>query len=347
MPDASPPGLPFTKMQAVGNDFVVVDEGEWPARANWSGAAIRLCDRHFGIGADGFIVVGPSAVADARMQFFNPDGTPDMCGNGLRCVVKLVHERNGLSGERITRSWTADNHKGVAQTVPERIPASVEQFGLIETPVGLRRVNVEIGPSETGVIHTDMGTPQFAPPCLPMLLPDRADALNILLSLGGVRAVTVSVVNTGSTHAVLWVDELPSDALFFTVSPHIEYHPVFPQRTSVIWAKLYAAPGNLPYANRADIRIWERGVGETLGCGTGACAVAVAAAVEEKIQPHTWPVNPGAGYYSMQVRSRGGELEVGYRRPKPEYNASSEQGDPLTLTGRADFLFKGVWRGED
>ncbi len=317
--------LPFTKMQAVGNDFVVVEAAVWGFDTDWAREAIRLCDRHKGIGGDGLLVVMPSEVADVRMRMFNPDGTEDMCGNGLRCVVRWAWERDLLRGEeRVTAS--------MRPPAGDRIPASCEQRGRVETLVGVRGVSVELL-ERRGMINADMGTPLFAPSDIPMLVTDRAEIVDYPLPVDGFGKITISAVNTGSTHTVIWVDALPDDDRFFALSPLIENHLLFPERTSVLWAKLTKRdPANSDLA----VRIWERGAGETLGCGTGACAVVALAALQNKIEPMSWPVCPDDLSHFASVHSRGGKLNV-------IYSMNPGRGEsPLILTGEAHTVYAGV-----
>ena len=248
--------LPFTKMQGVGNDFVVVVtpdlRSELPQDIDCSHLAITLCDRHTGIGGDGLIVVTPSPLT---MQFWNPDGTPDMCGNGLRCLIHLSQER-GWVGER----------------------------GTVQTPVGRR----DFDRDNAGNIRVTMGMPEIFPP---------------LEALG----YTLHPIDTGSDHVVIFVEELPQDDVFFSLSSQIENHPAFPNRTSVMWTQRTS--------QGLSLRIWERGVGETLGCGTGACAVAV---VYKK--------------FPLEVQSKGGTLTV-----------SQKSTGEIQLAGPAVIVFTGVY----
>jgi diaminopimelate epimerase len=271
-------------MQAVGNDFVVVEEAQWPAGTEWNAAAIRLCDRHFGIGGDGLLVVGPSEIADVRMRMFNPDGTEDMCGNGLRCVIRLAHERG------LTSVYS----------------------GSVETLTGIYHHEAR---GDAQNITVDMGGPEFAPEKLPMAVPGDRVA-DYPLEVGD-TIVPVTVVNTGSTHTVTFVESLPDDATFFALSPQMEHHPLFPERTSVIWTTV-SGP------DEVQIRIWERGAGETLGCGTGACAAAVAAIVTKRL-----PLPHGR----VRVRSKGGELIVHW---------GGMPSDTMGLTGPAETVFTGT-----
>ncbi|WP_395092421.1 diaminopimelate epimerase [Armatimonas sp.] len=247
---------PFTKMQAVGNDFVVLAE---PENTDLTALARRVCDRRFGIGADGLLTYKP---CDKGLVFriFNADGSEDtMCGNGLRCVVTLAVERRQVPRE------------GIAQTRSGPIPYSVGS-----------QVTLTLPP------------PQFWEQSVP----------------GG------TTVDTGSLHTVLWPTVLPSDTTFLQDSPALENAPLFPEKTSVLWA---VATG----PNRLQLRIWERGVGETLGCGTGACAAA-AVAIQTGRATRLEPV---------AVTSRGGTLTITW---------DGLPGSSLQLTGPAETVFSGT-----
>ena len=283
--------LPFVKMQAIGNDFVVVEEKEWPEETNWNELSIRLCDRNFGIGGDGLLVLSTSKTADARMWMFNPDGTEDMCGNGLRCIALLAHQRGML-----------------------------QDSGTIETIVGVRLISLDTRVSPVEIV-AEMGVPLFTPKDIPANVSD--DSKNILdypLSVEGCGELPVSMVNTGSTHTVIWVDELPDDSLFFMASPQIETDSLFPERTNVLWAKV-VSDGRSGEAPLLQIRIWERGAGETLGCGTGACAVAILALAQGKVVGE-----------SVAVRSKGGVLQI----------LSRGIDSPLEMTGPSEIVYTGT-----
>ncbi|MBC8103457.1 MAG: diaminopimelate epimerase [Cytophagales bacterium] len=291
---------PFTKMQAVGNDFVVLESASWPETADWAVLAIRLCDRNFGVGGDGLLVMGPSEVAEVRMRMFNPDGTEDMCGNGLRCIARLSYQR-GLFG--------GGGAGGPAE-------------GFVETLVGLRKVAVR----EEGTITAAMGVPEFEPTQLPASVPPGIQKIrDYPLSLEGYGEIRISAVNTGSTHSVLWCDALPEDGHFFALSPRIENHPVFPERTSVLWARV-AHKGDAGSPALLELRIWERGAGETLGCGTGACAAAAVAVAENRVEGD-----------SVLVRSKGGTLQIHTRGA----------GHAITMAGPAEVVFTGFITADD
>lgn len=285
--------LPFVKMQAVGNDFVVVEEGDAPEGIDWSHGAVGLCDRHFGVGADGLLVTGSSPSAELRMRMFNPDGTEDMCGNGLRCVIQHAYERRRVSSS-----------------------------GAVETLAGIRPFTI----NADGSITTDMATPRFSPADLPVD-PSvfRAKQRNLKrvehvpVQAKGISFWISGVVNTGSTHAVVFTHTAPTDDEFFFWSPRVEQDQLFPERTSLMWAVVETP-------HRLRLRIWERGAGETLGCGTGACAAAVVARLQGEV----------AADAPITVVSRGGELQVVW---------SGREEDSVYLTGRASTVFSGAWTG--
>ncbi|MBW3635536.1 MAG: diaminopimelate epimerase [Armatimonadetes bacterium] len=274
----------FHKWQGIGNDFVILDLISHPLPPDFDlpAAALALCERRRGVGADGLLSLEPATGgADLQMRMWNPDGSEDtMCGNGLRCVAALAWVKQHVQNPRFA----------------------------VQTRAGNRQIEV-LGPHS---IRAAMGEPLFEPSQAPIDLPQRGDAIDIEIRVGEatLRATTLS---TGSTHTVIFLKNPLSEADFQTLSPLLENHPLFPQRTSVIWA---VAEG----AERFKIRIWERGVGETLACGTGACAVAVAAQVS------------GRSEQNVAVESRGGVLKVEWTR-----------GEEIFLTGPAHPVFEGVW----
>lgn len=268
----------FTKMQGVGNDFVVLDAADLPADADLPALAVRLCHREFGVGADGLLVVSQTPLT---MWMFNPDGTEDVCGNGMRCV--------GLWAWRT--GWVT--------------PGKKFNLHVADGPRAVRLI--EVGKDgKTGTLTVDMGLPKFAPEDIPMC--GNENSLRVEN-----RTFPITSVNTGSTHTVIFCDELPDEATFLHFSPLIENHPCFPERTSVLWA----TPGSRPFF--INVRIWERGVGETLGCGTGACAVGVAARLN------------GLTDFVTHVASKGGALSIVWT------------GDDaaIRMSGPAAFVFDG------
>ena len=281
----------FWKMQGVGNDFVLLDLEGLQAHTDLPLLATRVCARHFGIGADGLLVVSqrrhtssdPSAPRVA-MRMFNPDGSEDMCGNGLRCVGLWAHQAGWLGGQRSFQVSALDGNRQVRL--------------------------LDVG-DKTGIL-SDMGVPRLSPAAIPFL-DAGADRVADTPIAAGSRAFRITAVNTGSTHTVIF-GPAPDEETFQHYSPLLETHPLFPERTSIMWA----TPGN---DNRFVIRIWERGAGETLGCGTGACAVGVAAQLLGLAAPGS----------STQVVSKGGTLEICW----------SGEGKAVEMTGPAQFVYEG------
>ena len=274
--------IAFTKMQAVGNDFIVVRDAEAPS-ATWSAFAQSACERCRGIGADGLLVVGDGEHADAKVRMFNPDGTEDHCGNGMRCVVRFELDAGRAEIGRELR---------------------------LETLAGIRTATIA-GTHDDPRITIDMGEPRFSPAEIPMsVVVD--PVVDYALDVEG-ESVRVTALSTGTTHTVIFSDPAGIAERFDRLSPAISVHPVFPERTSVLWVTVESP-------ERLSLRIWERGAGETLGCGTGACAAMVAARLH--------------GYVGDRcvAASRGGELTAEWTR-----------SGPIWLTGTARTLFRGTY----
>ena len=239
----------FIKMHGTGNDYVYVNAFAERLPADLPALTRAISDRHFGVGSDGLIAVLPSEVADARMRMFNADGSEsEMCGNGLRCVAKLVHDH------------------GIA-----RKPSLT-----IETGRGVLAVELEVENGQAARARVDMGRPILTPAEVPTTLPATAHgaALEVPLELPGVHwAGAVSAVSTGNPHAVVFVEPeflsaRPRDRVA-EVGAALETHPAFPRRANAHFVAVTSE-------SEVTIRTWERGAGLTLACGTGACAVAVA-----------------------------------------------------------------------
>jgi len=284
-----PAQLRFLKMEGVGNDFVVVD-GRPLHGMDWSGLAREMCNRHYGVGADGLLVIDTSRIAHAMMRMYNPDGTPDVCGNGLRCIARLLAE------------------EGAGDPLPNDEGAILVT---IATIAGVRQAIVRPHAPANSRVTVDMGHPHFEPERVPIQAPIGTGP-EYTLDVNG-EPVRLMALSTGSTHSVLFVQELPQDHHFQQMSAAIENHPVFPDRTSVMWTRVEAC-------NTLRLRIWERGVGETMGCGTGACAAAVAAILQERV------------HSPVIVASAGGELRVEW-----------QPGGTIRLTGPAEYVFRGTY----
>lgn len=248
-------------MQGAGNDFVLLDRRPADSldSSELADLARQACRRRVGVGADGLLVLLASRVADVRMRMFNPDGTEDDCGNGLRCVALRVLRAAGRPAGKLS----------------------------VETLTGLQEVSVEPGVGSGALVTVRMPPARLAPGDLPALS-DAPHLLDYALEVDG-EVLRAHTVFTGSTHTVLF--RTPDDAEFQRLSSRVESHPLFPMRTSVLWAA--PAAGEV-----IRVRIWERGVGETLGCGTGAAAVAVAGRMA------------GKSGDTVVIRSRGGDLRV-------------------------------------
>jgi diaminopimelate epimerase len=273
----------FAKYQAAGNDFVVVEdlEGEFPISAE---EATALCDRWTGVGADGVIRVGAGRATAFAFELWNADGsTSAMSGNGMRCLGAYVFER-GLTDERSFEVWT---------------------------PAGVRRVELETDGSDVTGGIVDMGTPGFTKAQIPMVGPAWETFLGQPFDLGDGRSTVASALSMGNPHLVLFLEEDPERYHVEHIGPALERHEWFPERTNVEFARV--GP------DRIDVRVWERGVGETLACGTGACAVAVAA--------H----ETGLAQGSVVVRFRGGDLRV-----------TRASDGTVRLGGPVAFVFEGT-----
>jgi len=262
--------IEFTKMHGLGNDFVVIDAMEKaPLEQKLPDLAKALSDRRFGIGADGLIFVLPSRVADFRMRIFNADGSEaEMCGNGVRAFAKLVYER-GYTRER--------------------------EFE-IETLAGIVRPRLRMRGGKVSGVRVDMGEPRLARSEIPMEGPDQERVVGKRLRVSG-RRHEITALSMGNPHCVLFVEDVDR-AKVEEIGAAIEHHNLFPRRTNVQFAQV-VGEGDI------KMRVWERGVGETLASGTSASAVLVAAVLN------------GLSPRKAVVHLRGGDLKVSWN---PEDN---------------------------
>lgn len=263
----------FTKMQGIGNDFILVDGFRVPSIPDPGALSRRMCDRHFGIGADGLIWMVHSDVADVRMRIFNSDGTePEMCGNGLRCAARFVRDQGICKKDVMT----------------------------IETLAGV--LTAVIG--KDGRVTADMGEPRFAPAQIPVDAPSN----RVSIDLDG-QPAAFFCASMGNPHAVTF-DLWPDDGTFHRLGPVLERHPLFPAKANIEFCRV--RDGGV------DVRVWERGDGETLACGTGACAVLTAAATL------------GLTGREADVRLPGGVLHIRWA-----------EDNHLFMTGPAEAVFEG------
>ena len=244
----------FTKVHGLGNDFVLVDcFSEDLVFPDMGALAVRICDRHFGVGADGLVLVEPSGAADARMRIFNPDGSEaEMCGNAIRCVAKYLYE-----------------HKRV-----------VKEEVRVETAAGLMVPKLLVEGGLVRAVRVDMGVPRLSREEIPMEGPP-GRVVGEPLSAGGCTC-TVTAVSMGNPHCVIFVSDVKAVPLK-DWGPAIENHRAFPRRTNVEFVQVLSR-------EEVIMRVWERGAGETLACGTGACASVVAGVLngltDRKVRVH-------------------------------------------------------------
>ena len=269
--------IPITKMHGAGNDYVYVD-----CRARELADPPRLARavarRHHGIGADGLILIRPSTVAECRMEMYNADGSrAEMCGNGIRCVGKFVYDR----GVRVN---------------PLRI----------ETDCGVKTLDLNIGAGgRVTSARVDMGAPVFDGPRIPVASEGKVIDQPLVV---GDTTYQVTCLSMGNPHCVVFVPEVANLELD-RLGPRFEHHPFFPERVNTE----FVAPRS---RRELDFRVWERGSGETMACGTGACAALVAAAVTGRSERHA------------VIHLRGGDLEI-------EWGAD----DRVAMTGGAAEVF--------
>ncbi len=248
--------VPFSKVEGLGNDFVVVDlrpgrPGEAVKDAVTSPATVRsVCDRHFGVGADGVLAILPAETGDARMRVLNADGSEaEMCGNGIRCVAKVLYEDNPNLKKPVLR---------------------------IETGAGLLECEVDEQGGEVSSVAVEMGRPRLTRAEIPMASPSNETAIRSRISIADTEFV-FTAVSMGNPHVVIFVDDPTADlrGLATSFGPRIENGPLFPKRTNVEFARIRG--------HEIDLVVWERGCGITLACGTGACATVVAAYLEGRL----------------------------------------------------------------
>jgi diaminopimelate epimerase len=286
--------LAFWKMHGAGNDFLVLEPSPEPPGddAAWSQLAIEACDRHKGVGADGVIVVLPSERADRRMRIVNADGSDgEMCVNGIRCFVKYCLDRGLVAASDGTMTVEIGGDVVTAE-------ATRGADGLVE------RVRITLAPPDLNPASVGVQIEQ-APP---------VTDLPITIEGNGVHETfPVTLVSMGNPHAVRFIEGAPADYPLTQAGPLVEHHPIFANRTNYEVIRV---------EDRAhlDMRVWERGVGETQACGSGACAAVVAARLA------------GAVDDKVDVAVPGGTLHIEW----------AGEG-PITLSGPAVRVFEAVW----
>lgn len=277
--------MKFTKMHGCGNDYVYVNCFEEQV-ADPGKTAVFVSDRHFGIGADGLILIKPSDAADFEMEMYNADGSRGaMCGNGIRCVAKYVYDNGMTDKTRIT----------------------------VNTGSGVKTLDLSVKDGKVETVRVNMGTPELTAGKIPVLV-DTETAVEAPILADG-RDWKFTAVSMGNPHAVVFVDNLDRLQLEVT-GPKFENHSMFPDRVNAEFVRVVDD-------KTIEMRVWERGSGETLACGTGSCAAAVAAILNGKVSGNT-----------VTVCLRGGTLQIEWDR---EENAVYMTGPATTVfTGEID-----------
>lgn len=274
----------FTKMQGLGNDYVYVNCFKEKID-NPPELAQRISDRHFGVGSDGLIMINPSDKADFEMEMYNADGSRgEMCGNGIRCVAKYVYDY-GLT---------------------DKTSISVETLG------GIKYLDLTVQDGKVKLVKVNMGRPELAPSKVPVAAEgDRA--VDEPITVDG-KEYRMTCVSMGNPHAVIFTDRDIRELPLEEIGPKFENHERFPKRVNTEFVRVLDR-------RTAEMRVWERGSGETLACGTGACAVAVACVLN------------GLTEDEVTVRLLGGDLQIKWDR----------ENDIVYMTGPAEVVFDGEW----
>lgn len=274
--------MKFTKMQGLGNDYVYVNCFEEKIE-NPPAVARYVSDRHFGIGSDGLIMINPSEVADFEMEMYNADGSRgEMCGNGIRCVAKYVYDY-GLT---------------------DKTQISVETLG------GIKYLDLTVEDGKVVLVKVDMGKPELKSDLIP-IISENEKVIDEPIEVDG-QVYHMTGVSMGNPHTVIYVDDVKNLDLE-KIGPKFENHERFPKRINTEFVHCIDR-------NTVEMRVWERGSGETLACGTGACAVAVASILNNLTDTR------------VTVKLLGGDLQIEWDKEK----------DRVFMTGPAKVVFDGV-----
>lgn len=277
--------MKFTKMQGIGNDYVYVNCLQETIE-NPSELAKKISDRHYGVGSDGLIMINPSDKADFEMEMYNADGSRgEMCGNGIRCVAKYVYDY-GLTDK-----------------------TSIS----VETLAGIKYLGLTVEDGKVVLVKVDMGKPMLRPEEVPVVS-EKEEVIDEPITVDG-QEYRMTCVSMGNPHAVVFIDQDVKEFPLETVGVKFENHERFPKRVNTEFV-------NVLDRHTAQMRVWERGSGETLACGTGACAVAVACALN------------GLTEDEVTVKLLGGDLQIKWDREK----------NTVYMTGPAEVVFDGEWK---
>lgn len=275
--------MKFTKMQGIGNDYVYVDCFQETVN-NPSAVAKFVSDRHFGIGSDGLILVKPSDVADCEMDMYNLDGSQGaMCGNGIRCVAKFAYDKGIVHKKNIS----------------------------VATKSGIKYLELTVKNNKVSSVKVNMGSPILNAKTIPVVS-EKEQVINEPLTVNG-ETYHITAVSMGNPHAIVYMDDV-KNLNIAEIGPMFENHINFPDRINTEFVKVIDR-------HTLQMRVWERGSGETLACGTGACAVAVASTLNGQVDEDV-PVT---------VKLLGGDLEILWNR----------QENLVYMTGPATTVFEG------
>ena len=276
--------MKFTKMHGCGNDYVYVDGARETIPAERKSEVVKfLSDRHFGIGGDGVIFINPSDVADFEMEMYNADGSrAEMCGNGIRCVGKYVYD-HGLT---------------------QKTSLTIVSCGKI------KYLDLTVEDGKVTKVRVNMGSPILEAAEIPVVA-EQSPVVDAPITVDG-KEYRMTCVSMGNPHAVVYVDEMIDDETMAKTGPLFEHHDRFPRRVNTEFVKVLSR-------ERAQMRVWERGTGETLACGTGACAVTVASILN------------GLTEDRITVELSGGNLEIFWDRKE----------NVVYMTGPATTVFEG------
>lgn len=278
----------FTKMQGAGNDYIYINAMH-SLPENLPSLSRKISDRHFGVGSDGLVVIMPSVTADFRMRMFNADGSEaEMCGNASRCIGKYVYEKGLTDKTEIS----------------------------LETLAGIRILSLDVDGGEVTAVTVDMGMPILRPEDVPVV----SKSVDMKISeteIVGDKQYPVTAVSMGNPHAVIFCDEI-TDTLVLEEGPVLETADIFPKKSNIEFAKVIDR-------NHIRMRVWERGSGETLACGTGACASLVAAVLN------------GLTDRRCRISLPGGDLEIYW----------DETSGHVFLKGGAEFVADGDFYYEE
>ena len=273
--------MKFTKMHGCGNDYVYVNCFKEKIE-NPGEVSVKISDRHFGIGSDGLILICPSEIADFKMRMFNSDGSEGaMCGNGVRCVAKYVYDY-GLTDKT---------------------------FVSLETKAGIKYLDITVEDGKATMIKVDMGAPITKPADIPAIS-DKEIIVDEPIEVDG-KEYRVTCVSMGNPHAVLFVEDTKTVDIE-NIGPKLEHHKMFPDRANIEFIQVVDR-------NHIKMRVWERGAGETLACGTGTCASVYACILN------------GLTEDSVDVEVLGGTIHIDYDREK----------NTIFMTGPAAVSFDG------